>query len=59
MASSHGTPPVFNNKVIAWIDHRLPIFSYIEKEYRHLPDAAESQLLLEFRRDRRRSCWCS
>ncbi len=37
MASSHGTPPVFNNKVIAWIDHRLPIFSYIEKEYRTFP----------------------
>jgi ubiquinol-cytochrome c reductase cytochrome b/c1 subunit len=37
MASSHGTPPVFNNKVIAWIDHRLPIFSYIEKEYNTFP----------------------
>ena len=37
MASSHGTPPVFNNKVIAWIDHRLPIFSYIEKEYHTFP----------------------
>ena len=37
MASSHGTPPVFNNKVIAWIDHRLPIFSYMEKEYHHFP----------------------
>ena len=37
MASSHGTPPVFNNKVIAWVDHRLPIFSYIEKEYHTFP----------------------
>jgi ubiquinol-cytochrome c reductase cytochrome b/c1 subunit len=37
MATSHGTPPVFNNKVIAWIDHRLPIFSYIEKEYHTFP----------------------
>src|SRR5712691_1505771 len=37
MASSHGTPPVFNNKLIAWIDHRLPIFSYMEKEYRTFP----------------------
>ena len=37
MASSHGTPPVFNNKVVAWIDHRLPIFSYIEKEYHTFP----------------------
>ena len=37
MASSHGAPPVFNNKVIAWIDHRLPIFSYIEKEYHTFP----------------------
>jgi ubiquinol-cytochrome c reductase cytochrome b subunit len=37
MASSHGTPPVFNNKVISWIDHRLPIFSYIEKEYHTFP----------------------
>jgi ubiquinol-cytochrome c reductase cytochrome b/c1 subunit len=37
MASSHGTPPVFSNKVIAWIDHRLPIFSYIEKEYHTFP----------------------
>ena len=37
MASSHGTPPVFNNKVITWIDHRLPIFSYIEKEYHAFP----------------------
>ena len=37
MASSHGTPPVFNNKVIAWIDHRLPVFSYIEKEYHTFP----------------------
>src|SRR5882672_4142906 len=37
MDSSHGTPPVFNNKVISWIDHRLPIFSYIEKEYRTFP----------------------
>jgi len=37
MASSHGTPPVFNNKVIAWIDHRLPVFSYLEKEYNTFP----------------------
>ena len=37
MASSHGTPPVFNNKLVAWIDHRLPIFSYIEKEYNTFP----------------------
>ncbi|TMJ31542.1 MAG: cytochrome b [Alphaproteobacteria bacterium] len=37
MASQHGAPPVFNNKVIAWIDYRLPIFSYIEKEYHHFP----------------------
>ena len=37
MASSHGTPPIFNNKVIAWVDHRLPIFSYIEKEYHTFP----------------------
>src|SRR6195256_791000 len=37
MASSHGTPPVFNNKVISWIDHRLPIFSYIEKEFHPFP----------------------
>jgi ubiquinol-cytochrome c reductase cytochrome b/c1 subunit len=37
MASSHGTPPVFNNKVVAWIDHRLPIFSYLEKEYNTFP----------------------
>src|ERR1700704_652034 len=37
MASSHGAPPVFNNKVVAWIDHRLPIFSYLEKEYHTFP----------------------
>src|SRR5258705_6774415 len=37
MDSQHGAPPVFNNKVIAWIDHRLPIFSYIEKEYHTFP----------------------
>ena len=37
MATSHGTPPVFNNKVIAWIDHRLPVFSYLEKEYHTFP----------------------
>ena len=37
MASSHGAQPVFNNKVIAWIDHRLPIFSYMEKEYHTFP----------------------
>src|SRR5471030_1714929 len=37
MASSHGAPPIFNNKVIAWIDHRLPIFSYLEKEYHTFP----------------------
>jgi ubiquinol-cytochrome c reductase cytochrome b/c1 subunit len=37
MASPHGAPPVFNNKVIAWIDHRLPIFSYLEKEYHTFP----------------------
>src|SRR5580765_1836262 len=37
MASQHGASPVFNNKVIAWIDHRLPIFSYIEKEYHTFP----------------------
>ena len=52
MASSHGTPPVFNNKVIAWIDHRLPIFSLHREGISHLPDAAEFQLLLELRRDR-------
>jgi ubiquinol-cytochrome c reductase cytochrome b/c1 subunit len=37
MASPHGAPPVFNNKVVAWIDHRLPIFSYLEKEYHTFP----------------------
>ena len=37
MASSHGGPPVFNNKLIACIDHRLPIFSYLEKEYHTFP----------------------
>jgi ubiquinol-cytochrome c reductase cytochrome b/c1 subunit len=37
MASQHGAQPVFNNKVIAWIDHRLPIFSYLEKEYHTFP----------------------
>ena len=37
MASSHGTPPVFTNKIFAWIDYRLPIFSYIEKEYHTFP----------------------
>ena len=37
MAPSHGAPPVFNNKLIAWIDHRLPIFTYIEKEYHTFP----------------------
>ena len=37
MASTHGTKPVFNNKVVAWIDHRLPIFSYLEKEYHTFP----------------------
>src|SRR5260221_1908613 len=37
MDSQHGAPPVFNNKVIAWIDHRLPIFSYLEKEYHTFP----------------------
>src|SRR5579871_2849027 len=37
MASQHGAPPVFNNRVIAWIDHRLPIFSYLEKEYHTFP----------------------
>ena len=37
MASPHGSQPVFNNKLIAWIDHRLPIFSYIEKEYHTFP----------------------
>ncbi|MBS0526468.1 MAG: cytochrome b N-terminal domain-containing protein [Proteobacteria bacterium] len=37
MASQHGAPPVFNNRVVAWIDHRLPIFSYIEKEYHTFP----------------------
>src|SRR5438477_12975628 len=37
MASQHGAPPVFNNKVITWIDHRLPIFSYLEKEYHTFP----------------------
>src|SRR5260370_39962903 len=37
MASYHGPPTVFNNKVISWIDHRLPIFSYMEKEYRTFP----------------------
>jgi ubiquinol-cytochrome c reductase cytochrome b/c1 subunit len=37
MASSHGAQPVFNNKLVAWIDHRLPIFSYLEKEYNTFP----------------------
>jgi ubiquinol-cytochrome c reductase cytochrome b subunit len=37
MASQHGAPPVFNNRVVAWIDHRLPIFSYLEKEYHTFP----------------------
>jgi ubiquinol-cytochrome c reductase cytochrome b/c1 subunit len=37
MASTHGPAPVFKNKVVAWIDYRLPIFSYIEKEYHTFP----------------------
>src|ERR1700704_2211967 len=37
MASPPGTPPVFNNKVIPWIDPPLPIFSYLEKEYNTFP----------------------
>src|SRR5260370_27926741 len=37
MDSQHGAPPVFNNKVIAWMDYRLPIFSYMEKEYNTFP----------------------
>src|SRR5712672_490716 len=37
MASSHGAQPVFKNKIVAWIDYRLPIFSYMEKEYRTFP----------------------
>ena len=43
--------------VIRWIDHRLPIFSYLEHELHDYPDAAQSELLVEFRLARRRSCW--
>ena len=37
MSSAHNGPSPFNNPVIKWIDTRLPIFSYIEKEYRTFP----------------------
>ena len=46
MASSHGSPPVSSNKVIAWIDHRLPIFSYLEKEYHTFPTPRNFNLSL-------------
>jgi ubiquinol-cytochrome c reductase cytochrome b/c1 subunit len=35
--SSPSGPSPFNNPVVKWIDTRLPIFSYIEKEYRTFP----------------------
>ena len=40
------------NPVLNWIDLRLPIITMMQKEYGVFPDAAELQLLLEFRRDR-------
>jgi ubiquinol-cytochrome c reductase cytochrome b subunit len=35
--STHNGPSPFTNPVIKWIDTRLPIFSYVEKEYRSYP----------------------
>ena len=38
MSGSHDqAPPAFNNPIIKWIDYRLPIFSYIHKEYNVFP----------------------
>ncbi|MEO8557714.1 MAG: cytochrome b N-terminal domain-containing protein [Rhodospirillales bacterium] len=37
MSASHNQPTGFTNPVIKWIDYRLPIFSYIEKEYHTFP----------------------
>ena len=50
MASQHGAPPVFNNKLVAWIDRRLPIFRFIDDGVSHLPDAEEPELLVDLRR---------
>ncbi|MGE0151293.1 MAG: cytochrome bc complex cytochrome b subunit [Reyranellaceae bacterium] len=36
-SASHNGPSPFNNPVVKWIDTRLPIFSYIEKEYHTFP----------------------
>jgi len=38
MSGSHNqASPGFTNPIIKWIDYRLPIFSYIEKEYHTFP----------------------
>jgi ubiquinol-cytochrome c reductase cytochrome b subunit len=37
MSASHNQPSGFTNPIIKWIDYRLPIFSYLEKEYHTFP----------------------
>jgi len=36
-SASHNGPSPFSNPIIKWVDSRLPIFSYIEKEYHTFP----------------------
>ena len=35
--SASAKPPVFKNPVVRWIDHRLPIFSFMDHELNAYP----------------------
>jgi len=35
--SAHGSAPEFKNPVVRWIDRRMPVFTYLDKEYNQFP----------------------
>ncbi|MDP9196709.1 MAG: cytochrome b/b6, partial [Pseudomonadota bacterium] len=37
MANAHYKKPYFTNPFVKWIDSRLPVFSYLDKEYNQYP----------------------
>ena len=38
--------PTWKNPIVKWIDHRLPVFTFIDRS--HIPNPQEFKLFLEF-----------
>ncbi len=45
---SHGTRTPFKNPVIEWVDSRLPLFSFMNKEYGQFPTPRNFNYLWNF-----------